>query len=64
MNGSNNRDAAEFSREIRNLGVDSIVAMGNVGVKDEAKALIDERIAAFGGLDILVNNVAIRPHDP
>ena len=41
MNGSKNSDAAESGREVRNLG-DSIVAMGNVGVKDEAKALIDE----------------------
>ena len=65
VNGSNNRDAAEsVAAEIRNLGVDSIVAMGNVGVKDEAKALVDESVAAFGSLDILVNNVAIRPHDP
>ena len=65
VNGSKNRDAAEsVAAEVRNLGVDSIVAMGNVGVKDEAKTLIDESVAAFGSLDILVNNVAIRPHDP
>jgi 3-oxoacyl-[acyl-carrier protein] reductase len=62
---SKNRDAAEYvAAEVRNLGVDSIVAMGNVIVKDEARAFIDDSVAAFGSPDILVNNVAIRPHDP
>lgn len=64
VNGSSNRDAAEsVAAEVRNLGVDAIVAMGNVGVKNEVEALIGKSVAAFGGLDILVNNAAIRPHD-
>ena len=63
VNGSRNRDAAEsVAAEVRELGVDAIVAMGNVGVKNEAEALIAKSVAAFGTLDILINNAAVRPH--
>ena len=40
VNGSRNRDAAEaVAAEVREHGVDALVAMGNVGIKAEAEAV-------------------------
>jgi len=63
VNGSRNRDAAEaVASEVRSFGVEAAVAMGDVGVKEDAEALITRSLDVFGRLDILVNNAAIRPH--
>ena len=40
VNGSSNRDAAEaVAAEMRNHGVEALVAMGNVGIKAEAEGI-------------------------
>jgi 3-oxoacyl-[acyl-carrier protein] reductase len=44
--------------------VDASVAMGNIGVRQEAELIIKKAVDAFGSIDILVNNAAIRPHGP
>ena len=60
INGSKNRSAAEaVAEEVRALGVDASVAMGNVGVRQEAELIINKVVDAFGGIDILINNAAI-----
>ncbi|MDA0358485.1 MAG: SDR family oxidoreductase [Proteobacteria bacterium] len=65
VNGSRNRKAAEtVAAEVRELGVNASVAMGNVGVRDEAELVIKSAVDTFGSIDILVNNAAIRPHGP
>ena len=65
VNGSRNREAAEtVAAEVRELGVNASVAMGNVGVRDEAELIIKRAVDTFGSIDILVNNAAIRPHGP
>ena len=65
VNGSTNLSAAEaVAEEVRALGVDASVAMGNVGVRQEAELIINKVVDAFGGIDILINNAAIRPHGP
>ena len=65
VNGSRNRKAAEtVASEVRELGVNASVAMGNVGVRDEAELIIKSAVDACGSIDILVNNAAIRPHGP
>ena len=65
VNGSSDREAAEtVIREINELGADGIVSMGNVGIKTDAELLVERSIAAFGSLDIVINNAAIRPHGP
>ena len=65
VNGSKNLSAAEaVAEEVRALGVDASVAMGNVGVRQEAELIINKVVDAFGGIDILINNAAIRPHGP
>ena len=65
VNGSSDREAAEtVVREINELGADGIVSMGNIGIKKEAESLVERATAAFGSLDIVINNAAIRPHGP
>ena len=45
------------------LGVDAMVAMGDVGIGDDCRRIAAEAIARFGAVDVLVNNAAIRPSD-
>lgn len=65
INGSANRDACEqVCEEARALGVDAHVAMGDVGDLDAILTIYQEAAGAFGGIDILVNNAAVRPNSP
>lgn len=65
VNGSRNQDAAEAAAaEVRTRGVEALVAMGNVGIKTEAEAVAKAGLDHFGRIDVLVNNAAIRPHEP
>ncbi len=62
LNGSSNRTACEsVAGEIQALGNDVLIAMGNIGVRDDAQGIAAEGIRQFGHIDILVNNAAIRP---
>ena len=38
--------------------------MGDIGTPEIAKRVAQEAIEAFGGVDVLVTNAAIRPHTP
>ena len=65
VNGSQNHSAAEtVAAEARARGVEAIVAMGDVGSKAEADNIVSTGVKQFGGIDVLVNNAAIRPHAP
>lgn len=62
VNGSAKRDACDkVADEVRAIGTDALVAMGDIGDRDQvlgvAKAALDE----FGAVDVLVNNAAVRP---
>jgi 3-oxoacyl-[acyl-carrier protein] reductase len=62
LNGSSNRASCEsVAREIEGFGADVHIAMGDVGVRQEALAIAHSGIERFGHIDILVNNAAIRP---
>ena len=65
VNGSSDRAACERTAdEARALGAEAQVAMGDVS-RAEAVAEIAEGVdGRFGGVDILVNNAAFRPHKP
>ncbi|GAB4442324.1 MAG: enoyl-[acyl-carrier-protein] reductase FabL [Anaerolineae bacterium] len=59
VNYFRNRAPAEATAaDIHALGRRAVVVKANVGVNDELGALFDATEAAFGGLDILVNNAA------
>lgn len=62
INGSSNQAACEaVADEVRQNGVDALVAMGDVGDPEGAAAIAEQALEAFGVVDILVNNAAIRP---
>jgi 3-oxoacyl-[acyl-carrier protein] reductase len=61
VNGAKDREAAErTATDARKLGVDALVAMGDVGASGDAQRIADEALQRFGTVDILVNNAAIR----
>lgn len=62
INGSKNRAACEaVAREAEALGVQALVAMGDVGLPADCAGIAAEAIARFGAVDVLVNNAALRP---
>ncbi|HRD76716.1 MAG TPA: SDR family oxidoreductase [Hyphomicrobiaceae bacterium] len=61
LNGSRDKLACEtVAREVRQLGVDAYVAMGDVGDRIAIGRIIDEALTTFGTIDVLVNNAAVR----
>ena len=53
-------DADAVVREVREGGGQAVAKLADVGQPESAASLIDAAIAAFGRLDILVNNAAVR----
>jgi 3-oxoacyl-[acyl-carrier protein] reductase len=65
VNGSTDRAAAEaVAAEVRAFGVEALVAMGDVGLREDCARIASEAQAAFGTVDVLVNNAALRPAKP
>lgn len=61
VNGSKDRQAAEnVAREVRGAGVEALVAMGDIGRREDCDRMAKDALAKFGTVDILVNNAAIR----
>ncbi|WP_235933093.1 SDR family NAD(P)-dependent oxidoreductase [Paragemmobacter ruber] len=59
------RDEVEaVAAEIRAMGGRAAVALGDVTVEAEVMAVFDVARKAFGGVDILINNAAIRGEKP
>ena len=56
--------AEETAHEVEARGGRALVHLADVTIADQAAGLIDAAVGAFGGLDILVNNVATRMHTP
>jgi len=62
LNGSTDRVACEsVAREVESNGSKAHIAMGDVGVREEALAIAEIGIQQFDRIDVLVNNAAIRP---
>ena len=62
VNGSTNKKACDsVAAEVRSMGVDSLVAMGDIGLKDDVDNISKLVLKKFSSVDILVNNAAIRP---
>ena len=65
VNGSSDRAAAEaVAQAARGLGVEAMVAMGDVGRPEDCARIAQDAIARFGAVDVLVNNAALRPAKP
>jgi 3-oxoacyl-[acyl-carrier protein] reductase len=65
INGRSNRASCdEVAGIIRDAGGTAEVVMGDVGSAAGSIAVADQALKAFGGIDVLVNNAAIRPETP
>ncbi len=65
VNGSSDRAAAEaVAAEARGFGVQALVAMGDVGQREDCRRIANEALAALGPVQVLVNNAALRPAKP
>lgn len=65
INGLSNRAACEeTSALLDEHGASSIIAMGDTGSRDDCYAMAQAGIDAFGRIDVLVHNAAIRPSSP
>lgn len=53
---SNQAGAEKTANEIRAVGGDAIVVGGDLTKKEQVEKLINEAVARFGGVDILINN--------
>lgn len=61
VNGARDKAAAEkVAAEVRSHGVEALVAMGDVGKREDCLRIAKEALAKFGTVDILVCNAAIR----
>jgi len=65
VHGNRNRDAAEaVATRIREGGGEAIVLTADLGDRDAVAAMASGALDAFGTIDVLVNNAAIRPQCP
>lgn len=65
INGSKDRAACEkVAQEAAARGVDTMVAMADVGDVGECRRLVRDAVDRFGAVDVLVNNAALRPAKP
>ncbi|KXF74889.1 short-chain dehydrogenase [Paramesorhizobium deserti] len=62
--GRDKSAAEETVAEIRAVGRRVHVVSADLTAPPTCRALVEEAVAIFGGLDILVNNAAIRPEAP
>lgn len=51
-------EAEETADGVRSRGAEVLVVAANIGVEPQVRALVDQTLAAFGALDVLVNNAA------
>ncbi len=54
----------EVASLCRELGVNTHTVIGDVSDPDQVARMVDEGIETLGKIDVLVSNVAIRPHKP
>jgi glucose 1-dehydrogenase len=52
-------DADAVVKTVEQAGANAIAVQADVGDEDAVKAMVAETVAAFGGLDLLVNNAGI-----
>jgi 3-oxoacyl-[acyl-carrier protein] reductase len=60
----NVEEGEEVAAGVRERGRKSTVVTGDVAKADDVKAMFDQARAEVGQVQILVNNAAVRPHQP
>ncbi len=58
VNGRNAETIEPVARALRAAGAEAIAVAADVGIRGQVERLFAETVAAFGGVDILVNNAA------
>ena len=61
---SNRKEVESVAEEVRALGAKAIPLLADVGNREQLEAMLDQALAEFGHIDIVVNNAATRPHKP
>ena len=61
---SSKEELKSVAVQCRELGVNTHIVMGDVSDPERVSQMVQEGIDALGKIDVLVNNVAIRPHRP
>ena len=61
---SSDAELQDVAAECRELGVDAHTVLADVSDSAQVNSMVDDGIRVFGKIDILVSNVAIRPHRP
>ena len=65
LNTRSSQDELELvAAQCRELGVNTHTVLGDVSDPERVSQMVQEGIDALGKIDVLVNNVAIRPHRP
>ncbi|MEK9683008.1 MAG: SDR family oxidoreductase [Rhodospirillaceae bacterium] len=65
INSRSSMDLCEqVKAEIEAAGGKAAIAMGNIGDEEIANAIVNKALDSFGGVDILVNNAAVRSNIP
>jgi 3-oxoacyl-[acyl-carrier protein] reductase len=62
INGRHAETLEAVTVALRDAGADAIAVAADVGMREQVGRLFDEAVAAFGGVDILVNNAAAVDH--
>jgi len=63
INGSSDQTACQsVADEITANGGNAIVAMGDISNRSTVQAIVKQTLSAFGSIDALINNAAIRPN--
>ncbi len=58
------RELDEVAARCRELGARTVSAVCDVGDAESVRGMVADGIGQFGKIDVLVSNVAIRPHKP
>ena len=61
---SNRQEAESVAEEARDLGVQAIAVLADVGDQRQVDAMVSKAIEAFGRVDVLVNNAGLRRASP
>ena len=61
---SNQAEVDAVAEEVRALGVRALPVLADVADRAAVDSMAAQAVEEFGGIDILISNVAIRPHRP
>ena len=61
---ANQAEADAVAHEVRERGVKALAVLADVADKEHVDTMVRRAMSAFGRIDILINNAAIRPHKP